>query len=119
MISKKTDKNRVGWCLVPPEVIAREDLSNSEKLLLGRINGLRCKGDYCYATNKWLGKQIGLNEGTISNIISNLVKKRLIDRKIKRDKNKKVIERHLYPLSVTEWKLNNKKHASPPHREQR
>ncbi|MGD9129272.1 MAG: helix-turn-helix domain-containing protein [Candidatus Woesebacteria bacterium] len=103
MLYNKSNKRPVGWCLIPPEVMARNDLSNSEKLLLGRINGLRNEKGYCYATNRWLGEQIGLQEGTISNIISSLVRKGLIDRKIIRDENKEVIERQLYPIEITQW----------------
>lgn len=98
-----TNENGIGWCLIPPEVMARKDLSANEKLIIGRVNGLRNEEGFCFASNEWLGKQIGLSEGTVSNIISLLVKKKLLRREIIRNERNEVIQRRLYPLSIISW----------------
>lgn len=98
-----TNENGIGWCLIPPEVMARKDLSANEKLIIGRVNGLRNEEGFCFASNEWLGKQIGLSEGTVSNIISLLVKKKLLRREIIRNERNEVIQRRLYPLSIIAW----------------
>jgi hypothetical protein len=97
-MSKKNKDPNVGWILVPPEIVFREDLTISEKYLFGRINGLKHRKGYCFASNKWLGEQIGLKANTVSSLITNLVKKKLLARKVIRNKDKKVIERRLYIL---------------------
>ena len=93
----------VGWCLIPPDIVCRTDLTSNEKLIVGRIHGLCLKHGYCYASNRWLAKQFGLSAGTISNIISSLVVKGLIQREIIRDKNMRIIQRKLYTLSMQQW----------------
>ncbi|MFA5136337.1 MAG: helix-turn-helix domain-containing protein [Patescibacteria group bacterium] len=93
----------VGWCLIPPDIVCRTDLSSNEKLVIGRIHGLCLKHGYCYASNRWLAKQFGLSAGTISNIVSSLVVKGLIQREIIRDKNMRIIQRKLYTLSMQQW----------------
>jgi len=93
---------QLGWSLIPPAILCRKDLSANEKLLWGRINGLTTKEGYCFASNEWLGEQIGLSSSTVSDIISSLVRKNLLHREIIRNENNEIVERRLYPLSVKE-----------------
>jgi hypothetical protein len=90
---------QVGWALIPPSIIAREDLSANEKLVFGRILGLTGNEGYCYASNLWLGKQIGLQPQTISVIVSKLKEKELIDVKINRDDQRKITNRLIFVRS--------------------
>jgi len=71
-------------------------------LIWGRINGLTGARGYCFASNEWLGKQLGLTKGTTSNLVSSLVDKGLLEREVKRDKDNKIIERRLFPLSINQ-----------------
>ncbi|GIW70276.1 MAG: hypothetical protein KatS3mg101_1023 [Patescibacteria group bacterium] len=101
---KKQKKQTTGWCLIPPYILAREDLTMSEKVVYGRILGLVNKKGYCYATNKWLGKQVGLASGTIANIVSKLKDKKLVYVEVIRDQNNKVTERRIFvPSFIPEW----------------
>lgn len=91
--------NFTGWCLIPPEILSSKDISANEKMIWGRIHGLKEKRGFCFASNKFLGESLGLDSGTVSNIISSLVKKKLLERVVIRDKKTKQIkERRLFPL---------------------
>lgn len=97
----KTNKpeEQGGWCLIPPHIMANEELSANEKIIYGKILGLSKKRGYCYAWNAYIAKSTGLSSGTVSNIISKMHRKKIIHRKTIRDpKNKQVIERRLYTL---------------------
>src|SRR3990167_4459996 len=83
----------IGWCLIPPTIVSRRDLTSNEKLIVGRVIGLSTKSGYCYASNKWLGKQFGLSGGSTSNIISSLVKKQLLKREVIRNDKKQIIQK--------------------------
>ncbi|KKQ15394.1 hypothetical protein A2858_02510 [Candidatus Daviesbacteria bacterium RIFCSPHIGHO2_01_FULL_36_37] len=93
----------IGWCLIPPTIVSRRDLTSNEKLIVGRVIGLSTKSGYCYASNKWLGKQFGLSGGSTSNIISSLVKKQLLKREVIRNDKKQIIQRKLYPVAIERW----------------
>lgn len=97
------NEDGIGWCLIPPEIVSRRDLTSNEKLIIGRVIGLSTKSGYCYASNKWLGKQFGLSGGSTSNIISALVKKQLLKREVIRNDKKQIIQRKLYPLAIQRW----------------
>jgi hypothetical protein len=59
--------------------------------------GLMGKQGYCYASNKWLGMQLSLKEGTTGNIISSLVEKGILKRSLMREKETgQIKERRLY-----------------------
>ncbi len=86
----------LGWCLIPPQVMGKEDLSDCDKMVYGRILGLLNMKGYCFASNSWLGIQIQKNKHTISTSISNLKNKSLIRVELVRDENKKIIERKIF-----------------------
>lgn len=94
------EKKVIGWCIIPPNIIAREDITASEKILYGRIVGLADNKGYCYASNQWLGEQTGLNKRTISNLVTDLQKKKLIKVVVDRTNNNEVLERKIYPLEL-------------------
>lgn len=92
---------QVGWGLIPPYIMANEELSANEKLVFGRIMGLSGKNGYCWASNFWLGKQIAIDEGTVANIISSLKKKGLIETKVFRDDQAHITKRHIFVRNFT------------------
>ncbi len=93
-----SEEQQTGWVIIPPQIVADENLTNSQKMLLGRIMGLSNKKGYCYASNEWLGQQLGLKPTTISGYISELVEDGYIKRVLKKTDNEEVKERRLYPL---------------------
>jgi len=95
-IKYEQDENGHGWCLIPPYVAYRQDISATQKLVFGRIFGLTSRFGYFYAHNKWLGKQLGIRKETASKAISNLQKKGLLNVVIFKDENNQVIYRHIY-----------------------
>lgn len=95
--------NGTGWCLIPPEIVSRNDLTPNEKLIIGRINGLCSLKGYCFASNSWLSRQFGLSPGTISNIVSSLVKKNFLRREVVRNNEGRIIQRRLYTQSIKKW----------------
>jgi len=76
------------FIIIPPHICADKNLSPSEKLVFGQVNGLTSKHGYCFATNGYIGDQIGLSDSVVSKHISKLEKKgylRLVIAKIKKD----------------------------------
>lgn len=90
----------IGWCLTPPTILARDDLSHGEMLLVGRVLGLLGEGGFCYASNAWLGKQLHLTGNRVSRLVSHLVSLNILRLELIKDQNQKVVERRLYPCGV-------------------
>jgi len=63
----------IGWSLIPPSIVGAEDLSSSQKIIWGRINGLKGERGYCFASNEFLGKQLKIKSGSMANMISEMV----------------------------------------------
>lgn len=118
----------LGWSLIPPAILSTDKLKANEKLLWGRINGLIGRQGYCYASSKWLSKQLGLTPGTITNLIHNMMKKGflrrllvykkgeeeiVIEKKFKTVKELKFVERRLYPLQPIEEKTPSSNNETP------
>lgn len=93
----------IGTVIIPPYVLCRTDITANQKLLYGKIFGLSCNKGYCFAKNSWLGENLGLDSGTISNMVSDMANKNLLDVRIIRNEKKEVIRREIYP-----------RHPSPP-----
>lgn len=62
---------------IPREIWLNEDLSFAEKVLLVEIDSLD-KGEGCWASNEYLAKFIGISEGRLANMVSELRKRELI-----------------------------------------
>ena len=61
--------------IATPRIILRDsNCSQSDKLLLGLINSLSYSKEYCYASNGYFEKELGLGTKTISNSLSKLKK---------------------------------------------
>ena len=90
----------VGACYIPAHIMVRDDLSMSEKVIYGRVLALSNNKGYCYATNTYLGEQVGLKSGTVSDIVSKLVSLDLVRREIIRDDLGKIQHRKLFPFWI-------------------
>ena len=91
-------QQQIGAAYIPSHIMCDQTLTITQKVLWGRIQGLSTKQGYCYASNEWIGNQIGLKSGTVSNLISRLVKGGYLSRKIIRDDTGAITERWLYPV---------------------
>ena len=62
-----------------PRIILNDsNCSSTDKLVYGIINSLSCNNEYCYASNSYFAKELGLGTKTISNSLSNLKKRNYI-----------------------------------------
>lgn len=95
---KSNKQDMIGWCLIPPAILSREDISDSQKLLMGRILGLLNDEGYCFASNAWLGVQLGLKRIRVSQLLSDLQKKGLLDIRLIRNANHSIIKRKIFPV---------------------
>jgi len=86
-----------GWALIPPAVAASDVLTPLQKLVLGRIMGLVGQRGYCFASNSFLARGLGVRPGTITNVVSALVNAGLLRREQIKD-DKQTVERRLWPI---------------------
>lgn len=63
-----------GYCIVPSYILKLENLSSTKKLLLGRIFSLanNNREGYCFASNAYLGENVGLKSSSVSRNLSEL-----------------------------------------------
>ena len=116
----------IGWGMSPPSIMIAPDLTPSQKLLWGRINGLKADKGYCYAWNEFLGEAILMKKGTVANLISKMVELGYLERTlVYRKGNKeihitkfnsdvdvtgyKLIERRLVPIEIFQEDWENSK----------
>ena len=91
-------QQQIGAAYIPAHIMCDQDLTITQKVLWGRIQGLSTKSGYCYASNGWIGDQLGLKKGTVSNLISQLVDGGYLLRKLIRNEAGEITERWLYPV---------------------
>jgi len=63
----------VGYCLLPTWIMKADELSSSQKLIMGRIISLSMNPrGYCFASNGWFAKEVGVSERTVRRSLSEL-----------------------------------------------
>ena len=87
--------HELGWVMIPPTILAAADLCMGEKVVCGRVVGLVGKKGYCFASNEWLGSQLGYSDRTIEDYISKLTKKGYLRREYGANGKR---DRRLYPI---------------------
>lgn len=85
----------MNFIIIPYDLLARTDLTASEKNLMGLIYSLSAKEGYCFASNSYLGNALGANSESVRKWINQLEKKEIISRIIKRKPNGEVDTRQL------------------------
>ena len=70
------------------------------------ITSLACKEGYCFATNNYFAKELGVHPKTISSWISDLKEKNYLKVDIVRNENKQIIQRKIY-INDVPYPLNN------------
>jgi len=96
-----SDQKSVGWCLIPPWVMAHPGLNITEKVLYGRVLGLSGNRGCCYASNQWLAGQIGVAPQTVANHLSHLAKLGMISVTQERQ-GERTVKRWIVPKWGTE-----------------
>lgn len=89
----------MSFIAIPFELLNREDLSCSHKVLMGLIHSLSVKDGFCYASNHYLGQAIGVSSENVRKWLSQLEQKGLIERIIKRKPNGEIDIRELRLLT--------------------
>jgi len=84
------------WVIIPPPVVADKTLPSGAKLVFGRIFALMKRKGYCYASNEFLGKDIGLTKKTVSAYISMLKNHSWLRVELIRDKTNRIKERRIF-----------------------
>lgn len=90
----ENEKKEFTGIWVPVEVLELDSVTGNEMILLSYIIGLSNNERGCYATNKHLGERLGLSKGRISEMVSSLFNKGLIEYKVYQDKGN---ERAIFP----------------------
>ena len=94
------------YSIIPTEILFNKDLKANEKLLYAIIYSLSNKEGYCFASNKYLAKKLGVNYKTISSWISNLRNKKYISTKIITNEKKQITHRRIYTV-FKPYQFNN------------
>ncbi|MEO9851902.1 MAG: helix-turn-helix domain-containing protein [Reichenbachiella sp.] len=90
----KKEENQ--FIIVPFSIVGDENLGANEKLLYGLLLSYSKQQGYCFASNAHLAEKVNLGTSTISSLISSLVKKKYLKRKlIYHEGSKEVKQRHL------------------------
>lgn len=103
---KQNEENINYYSIIPATVLYNKDLKANEKLLYAMMTSLACKEGYCFATNSYFAKELGVHPKTISNWISDLKNKNFIKVDIVRNENKQIIQRKIY-INDVPYPLNN------------
>lgn len=89
---------------IPAEIWLNEDLTLVEKVIFADIDSYCSRYQECYLGNKHFAKMLGITEHRISQLISSLVDKGYISRKIQYKKDGKTIDKRLLK---TTWGYSN------------
>lgn len=85
----------MSFIAIPFELLRREDLSASQKVLVGLIHSLSAKDGYCFASNQYLGEAIGVSSENVRKWIKGLEEKGIVNRIVKRKPNGEIDSREL------------------------
>jgi hypothetical protein len=85
----------MNFITIPYDLLARTDLTASDKNLMGLIHSLSAKEGYCFASNQYLADALGMKLGGVRVCLSNLESKKLISRVVKRKDNNEIESREL------------------------
>ncbi|MBR2711538.1 MAG: helix-turn-helix domain-containing protein [Bacilli bacterium] len=82
--------------IIPAEIRLDENLKDKAKLLFGVILTLSIKTGYCFASNKYLAKELNVSTTTISILIKELIDRGYVTSEfIYREGTKEILNRYL------------------------
>lgn len=85
----------MNFIIIPYDLLARTDLTASEKNLMGLIHSLSAKEGYCFASNTYLASAIGITASGVRKCLHNLETLKLITRTLKYKDNNEVESREI------------------------
>lgn len=85
----------MNFIIIPYDLLARTDLTASEKNLMGLLNSLSAKEGYCFASNTYLASVLGITSSGIRKCLHSLESLNLITRTLKYKDNKEVDVREI------------------------
>lgn len=104
---EEKQRNRVGYySIIPSKILYNKELKANEKLLYAMITSLSCKEGYCFATNNYFAKELGVHPKTVSSWISDLRDKNFLKIEFVKKENKRVLQRKIY-INDVPYQLNN------------
>lgn len=81
------------FAVIPAEILLSKKLSSTKKLLIALISNLSNQKGFCFASNEYLSECLDISKTSVSTLLTELEKSGIIERTIKRDKNKQIISR--------------------------
>lgn len=84
-------KNMLKGVWIPTEILLIKEISDKEKILLSIILGLSAELGYCFCSNRYLSKLLGITINRVSKIVSSLKDKGFIEVTLNYDEEKKYI----------------------------
>jgi len=104
---EEKQRNKVGYySIIPSKILYNKELKANEKLLYAMITSLACKEGYCFATNNYFAKELGVHPKTVSSWISDLRDKDFVKVEVIKNENKQIIKRKIY-INDVPYPLNN------------
>ncbi len=104
---EEKQRNKVGYySIIPSKILYNKELKANEKLLYAMITSLACKEGYCFATNNYFAKELGVHPKTVSSWISDLKDKDFVKAEVIKNENKQIIQRKIY-INDAPYPLNN------------
>ena len=85
----------MNFIIIPYDLLARTELTASEKNLMGLIHSLSAKEGYCFASNTYLASVLGLTASGVRKCLHNLEALNLITRTLKYKSNNEVESREI------------------------
>lgn len=80
---------------IPIEILTNEKLSDKEKIIYAIIIYLSKENQYCFLTNKTIGKLLNISVTQVSNLINSLKSKEYIDTElIYKDSDNKIYKKN-------------------------
>lgn len=97
MAKKREDRTPAYWAGIPAPVRYDKSLRPNAKLLYADINSLADRKGYCWASNEYLGSNLGIAARTVSDLVGTLAERKHITVEVLRDpKTNEVIERRIW-----------------------
>lgn len=97
----ENEENSVGYyAVLPATVLYNDKLKANTKLLYAIITSLANKKGFCYASNQYLGQKLGVDQRTITRLLSELRNNNFIIIEIIKNDNREIIKRKIYPQDI-------------------
>jgi len=102
------NKLKIKGIWIPKEILLNNEISDKEKILLSIILYLSTELDYCFCSNRYLSKILGVTINRVSKLISSLKNKGYIEVILNYDEDKNYIKSRELKLTDKILKYINK-----------